>query len=72
MTCYRQGGTKISISDEAPALRVPDKHYYRARAQVERSLASQSGLPQVAALHIELAEEYETLVRLADVMRRFD
>jgi hypothetical protein len=40
-----------------------DSQYFRERAAVERALAKAPGDPKVAAVHDELAERYEALVR---------
>ena len=40
-----------------------DVAYYQKRAEVERALAASSPNDEVAALHEELAGQYEALVR---------
>ena len=39
-----------------------DVDYYRARAASERKLAEASGNAEVAAIHLELAIQYEALI----------
>ncbi len=41
--------------------------YYRARARAERKLASDARRPDVAAIHEELARQYEVLVERAEL-----
>ena len=41
--------------------------YYRHRAQTERRLASDASRADVAAIHIELAGQYEGLVEQAQL-----
>jgi len=38
-----------------------DRACFALRAETERSLAAQSATPQIAALHIRMAERYEAL-----------
>jgi hypothetical protein len=40
-----------------------DMKYFRERVAVERNLAKATGNPRAAAVHNELAERYEALVR---------
>jgi hypothetical protein len=52
--------------------RVDDRVYYEARAKAERQLAASSRDSAIAALHVQLAEEYERRLsngsdRLAEV-----
>ena len=42
-----------------------DIEYYRRRAETERTLASSAASQEAAAVHDELAERYERLVRAA-------
>jgi hypothetical protein len=44
-----------------------DVEYYRQRAAAERELASQSERANVAAIHDELARQYEALVDRAEL-----
>ena len=44
-----------------------DLEYYRARAAAERALAQASENADVAAIHEELANQYEALVEQADL-----
>jgi hypothetical protein len=44
-----------------------DVEYYRARAQTERRLAQASENADVAAIHEELAIQYEALVEQAEL-----
>jgi len=44
-----------------------DVEYYRARAAAERRLAQQSENANVAAVHEELAAQYEALVEHAEL-----
>ena len=44
-----------------------DVEYYRARAATERALAQQSENADVAAIHEELAIQYEALVERAEL-----
>jgi len=44
-----------------------DVEYYRARAAAERELAEASENAEVAAIHEELAVQYEALVEQADL-----
>ena len=39
-----------------------DSEYYRRRAAAERKLAQESTSPDIAAIHEEMAREYEELV----------
>ena len=41
-----------------------DRDYFRARADEERWLASQSTAPNIRAIHLELAAKYDELVGL--------
>ncbi len=41
--------------------------YYRARARAERKLASDARRSDVAAIHEELARQYEVLVERAEL-----
>lgn len=41
-----------------------DVDYYRARAVAERDAARTASEPSIAAIHLELAEHYEAIVRL--------
>ncbi len=38
-----------------------DLRYFAMRAETERALAGESATPQIAALHITMAERYEAL-----------
>jgi hypothetical protein len=38
-----------------------DLKYFAMRAEAERALAGESATPQIAALHITMAERYEAL-----------
>ena len=49
---------------EVPSL---DVEYFRQRAAAERELASQSERANVAAIHDELARQYEALVNRAEL-----
>jgi hypothetical protein len=40
-----------------------DTEYYRCRLAVERGMAQAAGHPKAAAVHQELAERYEALVK---------
>ena len=44
-----------------------DVEYYRQRAAAERELANQSDRANVAAIHDELARQYEALVNRAEL-----
>jgi len=44
-----------------------DVEYYRARAAAERELAEATENAEVAAIHEELAVQYEALVEQADL-----
>ena len=44
-----------------------DTEYFRQRAAAERELASQSERANVAAIHDELARQYEALVNRAEL-----
>jgi len=46
-------------------MRPQDVEYYRARAEAERRLAADSTNADVAAIHEELAIQYEALVEQA-------
>lgn len=48
-------------------MRVADVDYYRARASAERRLAEASENAHVAAIHEELAIQYEALVAEASI-----
>ena len=48
-------------------MRLHDVDYYRARAAAERRLAEASENANVAAIHEELAIQYEALVERADL-----
>ena len=53
------------------AMRADDSDYYRARAIEERWKVWESGQPGAAAIHAELASNYEALadrIELKDVM----
>jgi len=39
-----------------------DLTYFAMRAETERALADKSATPEIAALHITMAERYEALV----------
>ena len=43
-----------------------DIEYYRRRAISEREAANAASQPNIAAIHLELAEHYEAIVRLHD------
>ena len=47
-----------------------DVEYYRHRAATERALAASSDRQEVAAIHEELAEQYQTLVENASLRPR--
>ena len=49
---------------EVPSL---DVEYFRQRAAAERELASQSDRANVAAIHDELARQYDALVNRAEL-----
>ena len=44
-----------------------DVEYYRQRASAERELARYAQRADVAAIHLELARQYEALVNRADL-----
>ena len=44
-----------------------DVEYYRQRANAERELARDAGRADVAAIHDELARQYEALVNRAEL-----
>jgi hypothetical protein len=44
-----------------------DTEYYRERAERERALARTSNRANVAAIHEELARQYEALVKQAEL-----
>jgi hypothetical protein len=66
MTGHGQGDGHAIFDGEPREARIPDKHYYRARAEAERSMAGQADSPKVAAIHAELAEQYEALLAAGD------
>ena len=41
-----------------------DLEYYRARALAEREAAETAKEPRIAAIHLQLAEHYESIVQL--------
>jgi len=45
-----------------------DVEYYRSRAAKERQLAEEAESPEAAAAHKELAQHYEGLVALANLL----
>lgn len=44
-----------------------DLDYYRRRAEAERALAKESGRTSVAAIHEELAQQYEALLQYEEL-----
>ena len=44
-----------------------DAEYYRVRAIEERELAAIAAQPNIVAIHLELAEQYEALAQEAGV-----
>ena len=50
-----------------------DSDYYRARAIEQRGAASEAGNPDVAAIHRELAQKFESLADQHDALgEQFD
>lgn len=46
-----------------------DTEYYRERAAAERAMAKAAKDPQAAAVHNDLADRYEALVKIAEPRR---
>ena len=44
-------------------MRINDSEYYRRRSASERAMAQAASDPRVAAIHHQLADRYEALVR---------
>lgn len=58
---------KTAANAVVGAVQVSDVEYYRQRASAERELARDAGRADVAAIHEELARQYEALVNRADL-----
>ena len=67
MIHFRPSSELLEAHGRDPLMASDDVAYYRERAETERALAKNAGEANVAAIHAELARQYQALVDREDL-----